>query len=127
MTRWKLIVAALLVAAGVAWGGWLIWSVMRPQVERAERQTETAQDDSAGRGLEAQGADETTAAVEHHYAHTREIEVRTHALQADAAVAPDAASPLDDRGARLGAHDRFLCEQAPRSCAPAAGGDASDG
>lgn len=90
------------------------------RANRLEAQRDLAQADAENRGLEVEGEREQAQRVETF--HTSEVIIRdlTSRAETEARSAPDAATPLDPaRADRLRAHDRGLCEQSPRLCAPA--------
>lgn len=115
--------AALLIVSGA---GLLYWNGRHDGAAAEKPKTELAADNGAARGLEVQGAQETTHRVETTLRKEARVQERTHALISDIKASPTA--PLDPGVAvRLHAHDRVLCDEDPGVCPAPAGGDAAGG
>lgn len=107
-------------------GGALYWNGRHDEAKVAAPKIEHADDNAAARGLEAQGAQESTARVETTLRTARAVQEKTHDYVTEARAAGPGA-PLDAASARrLRAHDQFLCHTSPGACPAAPGGDAVD-
>ena len=136
LTGW-LIVAALSVAAFIGLG------LMRPtflglqfdpfgmdarKIDSLTTERDREASNGVARGLEVEGEREQAGRVDTFHRQVVEIHTITAEAVSQARSAPDAEDPLEaSRAARLGDHDRRLCDLAPRSCPAAAPVDPDGG
>jgi len=121
-----LAVGGALAILGVV--GWIYASGRSDEAAVLKPKIEAAVDDGTARGLEVGGAQQSTIRTEATLARESRVQERTNAFIADTRSRPTA--PLDaGAAARLRAHDRVLCDEAPGVCAVVApaGGDATNG
>lgn len=99
------------------------------RLRAAEARAGQARSDAVARRLEAEGEADQARRLQQHHHQTLAVARVTERAVAQARSAHDADLPLDPaRAARLGDHDRRLCELQPALCAaaapdPADGGD----
>lgn len=90
------------------------------KIDRLTTERDREASNGIARGLEVEGEREQAGRVETFHRQVVEIHTITAEAVSQARSAPDADQPLSaDRAARLGDHDRRLCDLAPRAC-PAA-------
>ncbi|EDX78953.1 hypothetical protein [Brevundimonas sp. BAL3] len=131
---WLIAALAILMAVALISHGWnrlwswLPWSTEN-QLDAAETQAATAQDQADASGLQAEGEGDQVRRIDTYSHQTITVQAVTADAVAQARSADDAETPLDDdRSGRLRDHDRELCRIAPDldGCGPAAP-DASGG
>ena len=124
---WATVVAiglALILALAAAHAVGLRWDpfdLAGRRLRAAEARADVAESDAAARRLEQAGEAGQRARLDRHHQQTLAVARATQRAAADARSAHDADLPLDPaRAARLGEHDRRLCDLKPALCATAA-------
>jgi len=118
------LVVGVVLARGVGLR-WDPFDLSKRQLEAAEVRAASAEKDAAARRLEVEAVQAQARRTDvHHQTRIAVAEATARTLE-QAGQADDADIPLDeDRGDRLRAHDRRLCELAPDICVAASAGSA---
>lgn len=106
-----------LIAGGMIVAGGLLGKAYLDGQDSMKPRLEAADDNAAGRGLEALGQTKIAAKTETTLQRAAQLQEKTHDFARRVAADPASAAPLSPaRADRLRDHDRFLCVQAPTSC-----------
>jgi zona occludens toxin (predicted ATPase) len=105
-------------------GVWLMGSIMRPAIIKAQAKADVAVDHADAATLKDAGAVQQAVKVDTFNRQAVAVHDATATLSKHAGAAPDANSPLDPaRATRLLDHDRQLCLMDPAACGDPGTGD----